>query len=133
MPTLKLTLVEGKNLPIADLKSSDPYVKMKTERSEVKSAIIKQNHLHPVWNETFVFEIDNPKLSSMELKVFDWDRLSADDEIGQYKILSFANFKKGVENDLWVNLTLPSCSKLSDPSQPSQLHVKIIPLDFGKE
>lgn len=106
---------------------------MKTERSEVKSAIIKQNHLHPVWNETFVFEIDNPKLSSMELKVFDWDRLSADDEIGQYKILSFANFKKGVENDLWLNLTLPSCSKLSDPSQPSQLHVKTIPLDFGKE
>lgn len=56
--SLKFTVISGTNLPIADLKSSDPYVKMYVD-GPIKVYLTKtttiKNNLNPKWNQTFYF------------------------------------------------------------------------------
>uniref|UniRef100_A0A915J344 C2 domain-containing protein n=1 Tax=Romanomermis culicivorax TaxID=13658 RepID=A0A915J344_ROMCU len=60
--------------------STHPYVKMiqvcNNKRVKVKKSTRKMANLHPVYNETFVFELDNVALQSTNflIKVMDWDR-----------------------------------------------------------
>lgn len=86
--SLSLTL-QGKELPAKDLSgTSDPYVRVtllpdKKHRLETK---IKRRTLNPRWNETFYFEgFPIQKLQSrvLHLHVFDYDRFSRDDSIGE--------------------------------------------------
>jgi Ca2+-dependent lipid-binding protein len=76
-------------LPAKDLSgTSDPYVRVtllpdKKHRLETK---IKRRTLNPRWNETFYFEgFPIQKLQSrvLHLHVFDYDRFSRDDSIGE--------------------------------------------------
>lgn len=80
---------QGKELPAKDLSgTSDPYVRVtllpdKKHRLETK---IKRRTLNPRWNETFYFEgFPVQKLQSriLHLHVFDYDRFSRDDSIGE--------------------------------------------------
>lgn len=80
---------QGKDLPAKDLSgTSDPYVRVtllpdKKHRLETK---IKRRTLNPRWNETFYFEgFPIQKLNSrvLHLHVFDYDRFSRDDSIGE--------------------------------------------------
>lgn len=82
-------LFQGKDLPAKDLSgTSDPYVRVtllpdKKHRLETK---IKRRTLNPRWNETFYFEgFPIQKLQSrvLHLHVFDYDRFSRDDSIGE--------------------------------------------------
>lgn len=82
-------LLQGKELPAKDLSgTSDPYVRVtllpdKKHRLETK---IKRRTLNPRWNETFYFEgFPVQKLQSriLHLHVFDYDRFSRDDSIGE--------------------------------------------------
>ena len=82
-------LLQGKELPAKDLSgTSDPYVRVtllpdKKHRLETK---IKRRTLNPRWNETFYFEgFPIQKLQSrvLHLHVFDYDRFSRDDSIGE--------------------------------------------------
>lgn len=81
--------LKGKDLPAKDLSgTSDPYVRVtllpdKKHRLETK---IKRRTLNPRWNETFYFEgFPIQKLQSrvLHLHVFDYDRFSRDDSIGE--------------------------------------------------
>ncbi|XP_061930519.1 synaptotagmin-7 isoform X6 [Apis cerana] len=87
--TLILRIIQGKDLPAKDLSgTSDPYVRVtllpdKKHRLETK---IKRRTLNPRWNETFYFEgFPIQKLQSrvLHLHVFDYDRFSRDDSIGE--------------------------------------------------
>ncbi|GAB0092118.1 hypothetical protein DMENIID0001_070850 [Sergentomyia squamirostris] len=87
--TLILKIIQGKELPAKDLSgTSDPYVRVtllpdKKHRLETK---IKRRTLNPRWNETFYFEgFPVQKLQSrvLHLHVFDYDRFSRDDSIGE--------------------------------------------------
>ncbi|XP_037925441.1 synaptotagmin-7 isoform X2 [Hermetia illucens] len=87
--TLILKILQGKELPAKDLSgTSDPYVRVtllpdKKHRLETK---IKRRTLNPRWNETFYFEgFPIQKLQSrvLHLHVFDYDRFSRDDSIGE--------------------------------------------------
>ncbi|OAD52156.1 Synaptotagmin-7 [Eufriesea mexicana] len=87
--TLILRIIQGKDLPAKDLSgTSDPYVRVallpdKKRRLETK---IKRRTLNPRWNETFYFEgFPIQKLQSrvLHLHVFDYDRFSRDDSIGE--------------------------------------------------
>lgn len=87
--TLVLKIIQGKELPAKDLSgTSDPYVRVtllpdKKHRLETK---IKRRTLNPRWNETFYFEgFPIQKLQSrvLHLHVFDYDRFSRDDSIGE--------------------------------------------------
>ncbi|KAF2360328.1 C2 domain, partial [Trinorchestia longiramus] len=83
---------EAKELPAKDLSgTSDPYVRVmllpdKKHKLETK---IKRRTLHPKWHETFYFEeFPIQKLNSrvLHLHVFDYDRFSRDDSIGEVHI-----------------------------------------------
>eukprot|EP00457_Paulinella_chromatophora_P002932 gb/GEZN01002937.1/.p1 GENE.gb/GEZN01002937.1/~~gb/GEZN01002937.1/.p1 ORF type:complete len:472 (-),score=82.98 gb/GEZN01002937.1/:857-2272(-) len=50
---LKVVLVRAENLPIMDIKSSDPYLKIASNRQKHRSSV-KKRTLNPVWNEEFV-------------------------------------------------------------------------------
>lgn len=93
---LQLTMIlfdfswkQGKDLPAKDLSgTSDPYVRVtllpdKKHRLETK---IKRRTLNPRWNETFYFEgfpIQKLNTRVLHLHVFDYDRFSRDDSIGE--------------------------------------------------
>lgn len=81
--------IQGKDLPAKDLSgTSDPYVRVtllpdKKHRLETK---IKRRTLNPRWNETFYFEgfpIQKLNTRVLHLHVFDYDRFSRDDSIGE--------------------------------------------------
>ncbi|XP_035713245.1 synaptotagmin-7 isoform X2 [Folsomia candida] len=87
--TLILKIIQGKDLPAKDISgTSDPYVRVtllpdKKHRLETK---IKRRTLNPKWNETLYFEgFPIQKLQSrvLHLHVFDYDRFSRDDSIGE--------------------------------------------------
>ncbi|GAB6023052.1 Synaptotagmin-7 [Chamberlinius hualienensis] len=87
--TLIIKIIQAKGIPAMDLSgTSDPYVRVtllpdKKHRLETK---IKRRTLHPRWNETFYFEgFPIQKLQSrvLHLHVFDYDRFSRDDSIGE--------------------------------------------------
>jgi len=87
--TLILKIIQGKELPAKDLSgTSDPYVRVtllpdKKHRLETK---IKRRTLNPRWNETFYFEgfpIQKLQNRVLHLHVFDYDRFSRDDSIGE--------------------------------------------------
>lgn len=90
--TLVLKILQAKDLPAKDLSgTSDPYVRVtllpdKKHRLETK---IKRRTLRPRWNETFYFEgFPIQKLQSrvLHLHVFDYDRFSRDDSIGEVHV-----------------------------------------------
>ncbi|XP_066587956.1 synaptotagmin-7 isoform X2 [Prorops nasuta] len=87
--TLVLRIMQGKDLPAKDITgTSDPYVRVtllpdKKHRLDTK---IKRRTLNPKWNEALFFEgFPIQKLQSrvLHLHVFDYDRFSRDDPIGE--------------------------------------------------
>ncbi|PAV88349.1 hypothetical protein WR25_07586 isoform E [Diploscapter pachys] len=85
---LSVAIVECRNLPPMDRNGkSDPYVKLSIlpERKQKFETKIIRNTLNPVYNETFLFSIPFNELQSKSLLmvVFDYDRLSKDDKMGQ--------------------------------------------------
>uniref|UniRef100_K3WIG3 C2 domain-containing protein n=1 Tax=Globisporangium ultimum (strain ATCC 200006 / CBS 805.95 / DAOM BR144) TaxID=431595 RepID=K3WIG3_GLOUD len=86
---LEVTLVKALDLPAADFGfmglggKSDPYVTFKVDKKVEKSTTIAST-LNPTWSppEKFRFAIDRPKEKCLDIKVFDRDRLNADDLIG---------------------------------------------------
>ena len=64
----------------------DPYVKV-TIGDEVQSTQVIRHDRNPVWNEQLVFHVRESDLSSpIVLSVFDSDRVSFDDHVGDVKI-----------------------------------------------
>uniref|UniRef100_A0A0N5BP80 C2 domain-containing protein n=1 Tax=Strongyloides papillosus TaxID=174720 RepID=A0A0N5BP80_STREA len=108
---LAVTIVQCRNLPAMDRNgSSDPYVKLcilpeKKQKFETK---IKRNNLNPVFDETFLFNIPFNELYNMTLHllVYDFDRISKDDRMGQLLIpLEGVDF--GTTTDKWSPLEKP--------------------------
>ncbi|KAK0416627.1 hypothetical protein QR680_012596 [Steinernema hermaphroditum] len=108
---LSVTVVEAKTLPAMDRNGmSDPYVKLSIlpERKPKFETKIKRKNLNPVFNETFLFNIPYNELQckTLQLTVFDFDRLSKDDRIGQLQIpLDSIDF--GTTFDKWRPLDPP--------------------------
>ncbi|KAL5569338.1 hypothetical protein UlMin_025913 [Ulmus minor] len=66
------------------LGTSDPYVKLSFsgERLSTKRTSIKMKNLNPEWNEKFKLIVKDPQSQSLELQVYDWDKLGRHDKIG---------------------------------------------------
>eukprot|EP01117_Protostelium_nocturnum_P002984 TRINITY_DN13914_c0_g1_i1.p1 TRINITY_DN13914_c0_g1~~TRINITY_DN13914_c0_g1_i1.p1 ORF type:complete len:944 (-),score=372.42 TRINITY_DN13914_c0_g1_i1:155-2986(-) len=84
--TIKVRIIEGRNLPVMDRSSdlTDAYVEIRWLESIKKTEICRKT-LNPIWNEDFRVDVpsdsdlqDNP----LRLKVWDHDVVSADDVIG---------------------------------------------------
>ncbi|XP_031330455.1 synaptotagmin-7 [Photinus pyralis] len=117
--TLILRLIQGKDLPAKDLSgTSDPYVRVtllpdKKHRLETK---IKRRTLNPRWNETFYFEgFPIQKLQSrvLHLHVFDYDRFSRDDSIGEL-FLPLCQVDLSEKPSFWKALKPPAKDKCGE-------------------
>ncbi|XP_037041809.1 synaptotagmin-7 isoform X2 [Bradysia coprophila] len=116
---LILKIMQGKELPAKDLSgTSDPYVKVtllpdKKHRLETK---IKRRTLNPRWNETFYFEgFPIQKLQSrvLHLHVFDYDRFSRDDSIGEV-FLPLCQVDFSNKQTFWKSLKPPAKDKCGE-------------------
>ena len=90
---LKVKLVRGSDLPVSDLASSDPYVKL-TASGETRQSTVKKGTLNPVWDEVFTFPFASYALllsSALTAEVFDHDRLGYDDELCETETLELAS------------------------------------------
>ncbi|XP_069968511.1 synaptotagmin-7 isoform X2 [Bactrocera oleae] len=117
--TLILKVLQGKELPAKDLSgTSDPYVRVtllpdKKHRLETK---IKRRTLNPRWNETFYFEgFPIQKLQSrvLHLHVFDYDRFSRDDSIGEV-FLPLCQVDFASKQSFWKALKPPAKDKCGE-------------------
>ena len=61
--------------------TSDPYVKAKFRGKCVYKTKIVMKDLNPVWNEKFDVFFDDGN-ACLSFKVYDFDRLSSDDQMG---------------------------------------------------
>jgi len=88
---LNVTVIEAKDLPAMDLGgTSDPYVKVyllpdKNKKFETK---VHRKTLDPVFNESFKFNVPYGDVMGKTLvfAVFDFDRFTKNDEIGEVRV-----------------------------------------------
>eukprot|EP01106_Pelomyxa_sp_JSP_P018282 TRINITY_DN81_c0_g1_i6.p1 TRINITY_DN81_c0_g1~~TRINITY_DN81_c0_g1_i6.p1 ORF type:complete len:677 (-),score=206.96 TRINITY_DN81_c0_g1_i6:74-2050(-) len=121
MGTLKIDVIEAKNLIAADPSGfSDPYVTLALTVDDAGTEIKKQTKtkmqtLEPKWNETITFSVDY-KAQPFMFRVWDWDRLSANDPLGNVKV-DLGMLRDGQEEDLWLKL---------EGVEHGDLHVKML-------
>ena len=64
----------------------DPYVKV-TVGDEVKCTQVIRHDRNPIWDKQLVFHVRQSELADpIVLSVFDWDRFSSDDHVGDFRI-----------------------------------------------
>uniref|UniRef100_A0A166IJI3 C2 domain-containing protein n=1 Tax=Daucus carota subsp. sativus TaxID=79200 RepID=A0A166IJI3_DAUCS len=81
---IKLKVIQGKNLAVRDMFSSDPYVIAQLGMQKVQTTVAQSN-LNPVWNEELMISI--PKsYGALRLEVYDYDTFSADDIMGEANV-----------------------------------------------
>ncbi|XP_055929504.1 synaptotagmin-1-like [Argiope bruennichi] len=118
---LAVTVIQAEDLPGMDMSgTSDPYVKVyllpdKKKKYETK---VHRKTLNPIFNETFNFKIPYSEIASKTLvfAVFDFDRFSKHDQIGEVKIpLNTLDLAQTIEE--WKELT----SVEGEPGQENKL------------
>ncbi|XP_055355998.1 synaptotagmin-7-like isoform X2 [Paramacrobiotus metropolitanus] len=110
--TFVVRVIEAKRLPAKDFSGfSDPYcvVSLLPKDKYKLQTKIKKRTLNPRWNESFLFEdfpIEKLKTRTLHLHVFDYDRFSRDDPIGELFIpLQDLDFTQNY--DVWKPLLPP--------------------------
>ncbi|CAL4067347.1 unnamed protein product, partial [Meganyctiphanes norvegica] len=90
--TLIVKVISAKELTAMDMNgTSDPYVKVTLlpDKGYMLKSKVKRSTLNPKWNESFYFEgFSMQKLQTriLHLHVYDYDRFSRDDSIGEIHI-----------------------------------------------
>ena len=78
-----IQLVEGKNLIVKDITSSDPYCVLTVGLQSRKSKV-QYKTLNPTYNESFVFSWNG--VDRLVVEIFDKDELTKDDHMGKVDI-----------------------------------------------
>ncbi|KAK7494505.1 hypothetical protein BaRGS_00014158 [Batillaria attramentaria] len=108
---LSVTVIQAADLPGMDMSgTSDPYVKVyllpdKKKKYETK---VHRKTLNPVFNETFTFKAPYAEIGSKTLTfaVYDFDRFSKHDQIGQVQVpLNSIDLGRVIEE--WRDLASP--------------------------
>ena len=69
------------------LGASDPYAVLYFNNERIGKTRVKFNTLSPVWNQRFVIPKPDPRsINTVRIEVYDWDRFSGDDFMGQVVI-----------------------------------------------
>ncbi|XP_076036162.1 synaptotagmin-6-like isoform X3 [Oratosquilla oratoria] len=94
---LVVCVVQATELPVKDVSgSSDPYVKvyLLPDRKKRFSTKVHRRNLNPVFNETFVFSVpwSDLKDHTLQFSVYDFDRFSRNDLIGQVVLEGVADY-----------------------------------------
>ncbi|KVH89320.1 Arf GTPase activating protein, partial [Cynara cardunculus var. scolymus] len=80
---LKITILQGANLAVRDMLSSDPYVVLTL--GEQAQTTVQKSNLNPIWNEELILSV-RQDCGPVKLQVFDYDTFSADDIMGEAEI-----------------------------------------------
>ncbi|KAL3700745.1 hypothetical protein R1sor_018767 [Riccia sorocarpa] len=79
---LSVTVVKAHHLKNKDLLGkSDPYVMLRVGDSTRQTKTI-MNNLNPEWNETLNIPVDDPDTESLDITVYDWDKVGSHDKLG---------------------------------------------------
>lgn len=75
--TVEVKIIRARNLWKTDfMGKADPYVKIRLVNSVLsKTTRTKANTLNPEWHEIFKLPVQDPKSQSLELEVFDWEKV----------------------------------------------------------
>lgn len=73
------------------------------------------NDLNPVWNEYFEFVVDQADGQKLRIELFDYDKMSNDEELGRLAI-DIDNIKKKRNLDDWFPL---------DACKHGDIHIKV--------
>ncbi|KAK7195460.1 phospholipase c-like protein [Novymonas esmeraldas] len=91
--TIRVTVMSGAQIPKPALQKKgdivDPYVKLsinKQSRTEVKTAVVRNNGLNPSWMETFTLACSSKEVDVLTIKVMDEDTTSANDAVCEMAI-----------------------------------------------
>eukprot|EP01095_Lingulamoeba_sp_RSL-Kostka_P016011 TRINITY_DN760_c0_g1_i1.p1 TRINITY_DN760_c0_g1~~TRINITY_DN760_c0_g1_i1.p1 ORF type:complete len:264 (-),score=76.96 TRINITY_DN760_c0_g1_i1:147-938(-) len=94
-------LIEGKNLVIKDIKSSDPYCIVKLGAQTRKSER-KDSTLNPKWDEKIQFNM--PMVDKiLKITVMDYDKISKDDFMGDCEV-DLSDLVEGTTKEFLVDL-----------------------------
>ncbi|KAE8722434.1 auxin efflux carrier component 1-like [Hibiscus syriacus] len=77
---LRIHVKRGVNLAVRDVRTSDPYINFRMGNQSLKTKVI-EGDVNPVWDEDLTLSIRDPEMS-IQLNVYDYDRFSKDDEMG---------------------------------------------------
>jgi len=114
---LHIEIVEARNLKSADLNGfSDPYVIIKGTKT--KTNIVKKT-LNPTWN--FSTELPISSFEKLTFQIYDWDRFSTDDLIGEVS-LDYFGYRQAI--DSWFPVFL---KKHKVKTQYGELHLRLNP------
>ncbi|MCO5578249.1 hypothetical protein L7F22_032088 [Adiantum nelumboides] len=85
--TLEVHLHGGKGLRNVEFfGQNDPYALLSYKTQDQKSKTLEGGGSNPVWNQSFFFEVDDGNVAEVIIKIFDEDKRSKDDAIGEAKI-----------------------------------------------
>jgi len=98
---LKVTVKEGRGITKKDSGKGDPYCLLFLERQKEKTKTIKKN-TSPKWDADFEFFVSDAE-ASLELTVFDWNRVFSDSFLGKVSI-PISSLKDGEESTTWYKL-----------------------------
>ena len=83
---LRLCVIGAHHLPKMDMTgAADPYVTLDIIGQEQRRSKTIKNTLNPEWKEEFIFDIKDDK-EELLLTVWDWDRMSKDEVIGEVRL-----------------------------------------------
>jgi len=108
---LSVGVIQACDLPAMDMGgTSDPYVKVYVlpDRKQKYETKVQRKTLNPIFNETFVFKVPYAEIASrvLLLNIYDFDRFSKHDHIGQLKVpLNSVDLGRIVEE--WRDIQLP--------------------------
>ena len=102
--TLYFSVISGIDIPVADNTGlSDPFCILELQDRKIKkSTLIRKQTLTPVWNQTFHFKILSYNSDIFKLTLFDYDKFSKNDYLGEWKI-NIRDIKPGVVEDKIIN------------------------------
>jgi len=123
-PTLIVKVIEARHIAAMDKGgTSDPYCRLKCNfnKQRFKTKVIDKT-LTPKWEETFKFFAPYPPEGQFILKMWDKDRWTTDDFLGEIQ-LDVSKFADGKVADLWVPLN--NEPKKKDGATKGEVHIHI--------
>ncbi|KAK9861272.1 hypothetical protein WJX84_001563 [Apatococcus fuscideae] len=101
---LFVTVKEATNVPQMDwFNPSDPYVTLFTRPKHKFKTQVKENTLHPVWNEDFRCLVHVPEQQQLTCVLYDYDTLGQPDVIGDAH-LNIRDLKLNEKQDIWLDV-----------------------------
>lgn len=100
---LSVTIVQARDLSIADSDSSDPYCKVVVEDDYQYTEVIQES-IAPVWNQTFKFPAPEDKMpKTVKFKVYDDNIIYSDVKLGT-AVVDISQIEPHKPLELWVPL-----------------------------